>query len=324
MNVGKLKQGFTIVELLIVVVVIAILAAITIVSYNGITQRAKASSLQAGVSQLAKRVESFKVASSTETYPTDLSSAGISPSTNVTYSASPSGKAFCVAGKDGDVLYYATNNQLQPTQGSCVTADGLVGWWQFNGDTADASGYGANAVLSGQTLTQGQNGKDNGAYSFSGSTNMTSSAAQLPTGSSARTVLAWVYPTAYPGSGWSMVHSYGSTAARGASSLSISTAGKLTFNGQSNDFISDITVGLNGWHLVGYTLSDTQVNMIYDGTSQASTLGSSSATTVNANAFIGSYVGATNKFRGNIDDLRVYNRVLSNSEIQAMYAAGAV
>ncbi|MGY4893090.1 MAG: type II secretion system protein [Candidatus Saccharimonadota bacterium] len=36
----KNKKGFTIVELLIVVVVIAILAAITIVSFNGISQRA--------------------------------------------------------------------------------------------------------------------------------------------------------------------------------------------------------------------------------------------------------------------------------------------
>ena len=319
MNVGKLKQGFTIVELLIVVVVIAILAAITIVSYNGITQRAKASALQSGVSQLTKKLEADKIATQTDTYP-----ASITTPTNITYSASPSGKAFCVAGKDGSILYYATNTQLQPSQGSCVTADGLVGWWQFNGDTNDVSGSGTNAVLSGQTLVPGQNGKDNGAYSFSGTTNMTASAAQLPTGSSARTVLAWVYPTQYPGSGWSMVHSYGSTAARGASSLSISTAGKATFNGQSNDFISDITVGLNGWHLMGYTLNDTQINIIYDDTSQASTLGNSPVTAVSANAFIGSYVGATNKFKGNIDDLRVYNRVLSNSEIQAIYAAGAV
>jgi len=37
------KDGFTIVELLVVVVVIAILAAITIVSYNGIQDRAKTS-----------------------------------------------------------------------------------------------------------------------------------------------------------------------------------------------------------------------------------------------------------------------------------------
>ena len=34
------KQGFTIVELLIVIVVIAILAAITIVAYTGIQNRA--------------------------------------------------------------------------------------------------------------------------------------------------------------------------------------------------------------------------------------------------------------------------------------------
>ena len=37
----KTKSGFTIVELLIVIVVIAILAAISIVAYNGIQQRAK-------------------------------------------------------------------------------------------------------------------------------------------------------------------------------------------------------------------------------------------------------------------------------------------
>ena len=48
------KQGFTIVELLIVIVVIAILAAITIVAYNGIQNRAKASSAQELAAQIQK------------------------------------------------------------------------------------------------------------------------------------------------------------------------------------------------------------------------------------------------------------------------------
>ena len=57
MYVASQKQkGFTIVELLIVVVVIAILAAITIVSYNGITANAKFSKLKADLSSVNKAI----------------------------------------------------------------------------------------------------------------------------------------------------------------------------------------------------------------------------------------------------------------------------
>lgn len=55
----KTQNGFTIVELLIVVVVIAILAAITIVSYNGITQQAKTSSAQSTASTFQKKAELY-------------------------------------------------------------------------------------------------------------------------------------------------------------------------------------------------------------------------------------------------------------------------
>ncbi len=50
------QKGFTIVELLIVVVVIAILAAITIVSYNGITQQSRLSVMQSDVSTMNKAI----------------------------------------------------------------------------------------------------------------------------------------------------------------------------------------------------------------------------------------------------------------------------
>ena len=48
------KNGFTIVELLIVIVVIAILAAITIVAFNGIQQRSRDSSRGSAVTTLQK------------------------------------------------------------------------------------------------------------------------------------------------------------------------------------------------------------------------------------------------------------------------------
>lgn len=58
-NIKAKSQGFTIVELLIVVVVIAILAAITIVSYNGITSRANQSSAKASAASVLKKAEAF-------------------------------------------------------------------------------------------------------------------------------------------------------------------------------------------------------------------------------------------------------------------------
>ena len=50
-------RGFTIVELLIVIVVIAILAAITIVAYNGIQNRANDSAIQSDVRNIFMKVK---------------------------------------------------------------------------------------------------------------------------------------------------------------------------------------------------------------------------------------------------------------------------
>lgn len=49
--------GFTIVELLIVVVVIAILAAITIVAFNGIRQRAESSAQKSDLAQVHRKIQ---------------------------------------------------------------------------------------------------------------------------------------------------------------------------------------------------------------------------------------------------------------------------
>jgi prepilin-type N-terminal cleavage/methylation domain-containing protein len=53
------RKGFTIVELLIVIVVIAILAAISIVAYNGIQQRARDAERSQELSQLQKALEVY-------------------------------------------------------------------------------------------------------------------------------------------------------------------------------------------------------------------------------------------------------------------------
>jgi len=57
----KTSFGFTIVELLIVIVIIGILAAITIVSFNGVTSKANISKSQSDLKNMQKLIEMYKV-----------------------------------------------------------------------------------------------------------------------------------------------------------------------------------------------------------------------------------------------------------------------
>ncbi len=55
------RQGFTIVELLIVIVVIAILAAISVVAYTGIQDRANDATVEADIAAIRKKMEMVRI-----------------------------------------------------------------------------------------------------------------------------------------------------------------------------------------------------------------------------------------------------------------------
>lgn len=67
--VTKKQTGFTIVELLIVIVVIGILAAITIVAYNGIQNRAYDTAVKNDLNSFATKIEIVKLDTSDGSYP---------------------------------------------------------------------------------------------------------------------------------------------------------------------------------------------------------------------------------------------------------------
>jgi type II secretion system protein G len=84
---AKQKQsGFTIVELLIVIVVIAVLASITIVAYNGIQQRARDSQRRSDITALAKALELYYI--DNDRYPAGSGSTTINASWSTTADAS--------------------------------------------------------------------------------------------------------------------------------------------------------------------------------------------------------------------------------------------
>jgi general secretion pathway protein G len=149
--------GFTIVELLIVIVVIGILAAITFVAYNGIQNRAKAGSAQTAASQAAKRMAQVAIESGTDMYPADQTAFDDlkvgNGSASYQYSANNSAnpKTFCITATVKDVSYFINNTtNLSPTEGGCPG--------HGQGGTAPIFNYALNPSAIGSTTNFGQAG----------------------------------------------------------------------------------------------------------------------------------------------------------------------
>lgn len=123
------RHGFTIVELIIVIVVIGILATISIIAFNGIKQRAIVAGLQSDLSGASKQLA---IAQATESnYPSDTS--GLKSGSGTTYQYSVDNTAnprtFCLSASNGTTSYYV-NNIGGPYAGLCAgqAAAGSIAW----------------------------------------------------------------------------------------------------------------------------------------------------------------------------------------------------
>lgn len=156
------RSGFTVVELLIVIVVIAILAVITIVAYNGITQRANASAANHGLAQAKKKLELYKVDNGTYPTTSNLASAGVTDST-VAYQYTSDGTSYCMTGTSGNVSYKATEIS-SPASGGC--AGHGVGGVSAVTNLATSPRATALDVASGPTWLSSRWGGAYGSYSL--------------------------------------------------------------------------------------------------------------------------------------------------------------
>jgi len=123
------KSGFTIVELLIVIVVIGILAAITIVAYNGIQGRAKAAVAQSDAANGAKSLELAKINSAAngtgEYYPATLAAANLKPSNGAAFTSYVVNNVsaptyYCLTSTSGTVSSSTTSKNKDTSPGTCV------------------------------------------------------------------------------------------------------------------------------------------------------------------------------------------------------------
>lgn len=140
------NQGFTLVELLIVIVIIAILTVVSLVAYNGLQNQAKTSTAKSAADTVAKKAELYNTAESKypanlteltntsksgEPYYLDTKTVKESTLPNVGSPASPAPKEantieykVCTDNKGAHVKYYnfSESKVEERTIGTCPTA----------------------------------------------------------------------------------------------------------------------------------------------------------------------------------------------------------
>ena len=200
------------------------------------------------------------------------------------------------------------------------STNGLLAWYRFDGDASDSSASGrTGSFINSGTFTAGKFGS---AYNLNGSSQyVTATDASLPSGSSARTFSAWIYPTASSINS-NVIMAYGSQTNEPASGISVYNSSGSTyarFCGWGDDYSVATALTLNRWTLITATFDGTTATVYYNGVSVGTSNRSSWSTVLGGTLYVGRNLAASGYFQGAIDDARIYNRVLSTTEITQLF-----
>jgi prepilin-type N-terminal cleavage/methylation domain-containing protein len=163
MKVGAKQTGFTIVELLIVIVVIAILAAIGMLAYAGVRDRANDSAVRSDLSNISTKLKAY--AAENGEYPTttaQLATMGLKVSKN----------------SYGNHMYNGTSYY------------NLVYCWPNSGPVNNFALVASS--LSGKVFEHGPTGNGEAAYTFTGGSAGICTNAGITTGGTSR---IWFFDT---------------------------------------------------------------------------------------------------------------------------------
>jgi prepilin-type N-terminal cleavage/methylation domain-containing protein len=334
------NSGFTLVELVFVIAIMAIIAAISLVSYNLVIQNSIKASLQSGLKNAAKQLAVDINRSSDGTFPATLAAANngggisFSPSTTVTYIVdnTDNPKTFCLSASQRGLRYFATQ-EIAPQPGPCPVLyldAGILTSYPGTGIVwNDLSGYGNNGIMCECTTYSNING---GYLIFNGSTSNVDVAnranGSLDFGLGSFSVDAWLYFSAY-GKDYRDLIDKGAWDASGTPGwqFGLSTAGiphMLIEDNLTADMESDVgttPVGLNRWHDVAIVYNRTSNAVAYiDGVKvgTANISAKSGTVTSTEDVWIGDSVDL---FTGNMGSISIRNSALTDTEVQDIFNA---
>ena len=322
-----IATGFTIVELLIVIVVIGILATVTIVAYNGIQTRAVAAALSSDVTNAARQLKLFQIDNGT--YPTTIDCGQADSITNKCLKSSldvsyqyivdnTGARSYCLAAVKG-LNSYNISQTGAPLGGNCPVMHldaGNTTSYPGTGTTwADISLNNNNGILNNGVAYSSENG---GVLSFDGVNDYVSVASHSSLSPQSITVSGWI--KLIDTSSWMIVNK-GSSGTAGAYYLygdSSSTARWSVFGAAGQRYDVQFTGMATGqWYYLAATFDDaSRDSKIYQngalkGTRAGAALGSNAVDVI-----IGAYVGGSGyQVGGLISDINIYSKALTETEI---------
>jgi gliding motility-associated-like protein len=218
-----------------------------------------------------------------------------------------------------------------------VPKTGLVGWWPFTGNARDSSGNGNHGTVNGASLNTDRFGKSSSAYNVDGVNCSNPKGISLPCSllnSNSYTIALWYFttdslkqnqtilnssPHQFVGLSYNYIGSGNYTQAHVGNGtwLNAGPFGTIKWN----------TYNLKKWHHVVVVKTQSKFAFFEDGVLKFSYSFSSSFNTGTINNIVAGAIsinGGVNcyeTFKGNIDDIGIWNRALTECEISALYRA---
>jgi hypothetical protein len=218
--------------------------------------------------------------------------------------------------------------------GFSQTTQGLIGYWPFIGNASDLSGYINNGIVYNATLVSDRFGNPNSAYSFNGINSYIDFGNRIPAITNQITVSTWI-KTPDPNSSVNyIVGKYGWNGSY-IKGFHLLMANFIQFAGRDQiDVYNYITSGNlflndNRWHHLVGTINNSVYELWIDGIKVASNnnyhsnVDLSQGFNLYAGGHFNSGIDQNKHYKGIIDDIRLYNRALSSSEILQLFTEGS-
>jgi len=210
-----------------------------------------------------------------------------------------------------------------------VFTDGLVAYYNFDGNANDKIGS-YNGTVSGATLSTGRNNLSNSAYSFDGLSNYIELGTGMLSGDGDFSILLWINTTQIVSSNTvGRIHqqrSQGAGGYNGQYMVELNSDGKIKFNSYSNgsykwNTTSSIALNDGEWHHLAFVQTGNGGQMYLNGIHDQTDNTSGRVTLLTTNkTYLGGDLRDNNRwYSGKVDDLKIFNRSLSESEIQTLY-----